>query len=80
MGLSCLNGLVLVFAVMSWVNPNSPIHYIFSRLVGPMLRPIQNILPTFGGIDLSPLALLAVIQISTMILQSIEGHVFGLFI
>jgi YggT family protein len=74
MCLSCLNGLVLVFAVMSWINPDSPINYIFTRLVGPMLRPIQKVLPLFGGIDLSPLALLALIQIAILILQNLQSQ------
>jgi YggT family protein len=31
---------------------------VLSRLTEPLLRPIRNVLPNFGGIDLSPLVLL----------------------
>lgn len=80
MCLSCLNGLVLAYAVMTWISTNSTISDIFARLVNPMLRPIQRLLPLFGGIDLSPLALLALIQIGIMILQGLEGQILGLFV
>ena len=80
MCLSCLNGLVLVYAVMTWISSNSSVIDIFSRLVNPMLRPIQKVLPLFGGIDLSPLALLALIQIGIMLLQNLEGQILGLII
>ena len=33
------------------------------RVTDPVLRPIRNILPTFGGIDLSPWVVIILIQI-----------------
>ena len=80
MSLSCLNGLVLVYAVMSWINPDSPINFIFTRLVSPMLRPIQKVLPLLGGVDLSPLALLALIQIAILILQNLQSVLLGMYL
>lgn len=80
MSLSCLNGLVLIFAVMSWIQTDSGVSAIFARLVCPMLRPIQNILPLIGGIDLSPLALLALIQIAIMVLGDVEPQLLSLFL
>jgi len=32
------------------------------RATDPVLRPIRNVLPNFGGIDLSPLVVLVLIQ------------------
>jgi len=80
MSLSCLNGLVLVYAVMTWISSNSPVNDIFTRLVNPMLKPIQSVLPLFGGLDLSPLALLALIQIGLIVMQSLEAETLGLFL
>ena len=80
MSLTCLNGLVLIFAVMSWINPESSINYIFTRLVGPILKPIQRVLPLLGGIDLSPLVLLAMIQIALMILEGLKGQLLFMFL
>jgi YggT family protein len=33
------------------------------RITDPVLRPIRNLLPNFGGIDISPLIVLALIQL-----------------
>ncbi len=79
MSLSCLNGLVLAYAVMTWISANTAVSDIFSRLVNPMLKPIQKVLPLFGGIDLSPLALLALIQIGLIVLQNLQSEILGLF-
>jgi YggT family protein len=80
MSLSCLNGLVFVYAVMTWMSANTSVNEIFARLVNPMLKPIQRVLPLFGGIDLSPLALLALIQIGLIVLQGFESQAIGLLL
>lgn len=33
------------------------------RITDPVLRPIRNLLPNFGGIDISPLIVLVLIQL-----------------
>jgi len=80
MSLNCLNGLVLVYAVLTWISANSSVSDIFGRLVNPMLKPIQRVLPLFGGIDLSPLALLALIQIGLIVMQGVESQMIGLLV
>src|ERR1700733_7472628 len=50
------------------------------RLTEPALRPIRNFLPSFGGIDLSPLVLLLIIMAARMLLARIyAGLVTGLW-
>ncbi len=41
------------------------------RLTEPALRPIRNILPNFGGIDISPLILILIIMAAQMLLDRI---------
>ena len=60
--------IVIGSAIMSWllafrvINPSnqlvSTIGTTLYKLTEPALRPIRNILPDLGGIDLSPLVLL----------------------
>jgi YggT family protein len=69
---SALSALVLVLAVMSWVNPGSPMYALTSRLCEPFLRPFQRVIPSIGGVDLSPLALLLVLQILGMLLSGLQ--------
>jgi len=45
------------------------------RVTDPVLRPIRNVMPSFGGIDLSPLIALLLIQyIITPLLYTIERN------
>ena len=43
------------------------------RITEPALRPIRNILPNLGSIDLSPLVLLLLIQGAIMIVANLEA-------
>src|SRR5476651_2360659 len=43
------------------------------RVTEPALRPIRNILPSFGNIDLSPLILLLLLQAARMLLHNIQA-------
>lgn len=56
-------GLVLIQAVMSWINPFSPYASVFYALTQPLLGPFQRIIPTIGGVDLSPLAVFILMQL-----------------
>ncbi len=51
-------GAVFIQAILSWVNPYSPLAPVLSSLANPFLRPVQRIVPPVGNVDLSPLAVL----------------------
>ena len=70
-------GAVIVSAVLSWVNPYSPISPLVNGLARPFLRPFQRIIPPIGNVDLSPLALLLVLQIVLFLLASLKGSLLG---
>ena len=59
-------------AVLSWVNPGSPMYSLVSRLSQPFLRPFQRVVPLIGGVDLSPIALLLVLQLAGMLLAQLQ--------
>ncbi len=60
--------IIIAAAIFSWlyafnvVNPRnqvvSMIGNMLYQMTEPLLKPIRNILPSMGGLDLSPLALL----------------------
>lgn len=68
-----LIGVVLLAAILSWVNPYSPLAPTLNMLARPFLRPIQRVLPPISGIDLSPLVLLLVLQVMLFLLASLRG-------
>ena len=60
--------VVLGFAIVSWVQPGSPLYAILGRLTEPLLAPFRRVIPTVGGVDLSALVLLLALQIGLMVL------------
>jgi len=57
----------LVQALLSWVNPHTPVAPALDALTRPFLRPIQKRLPLLGGVDLSPLVLIVACQLVLML-------------
>lgn len=57
-----LIGALILQAVLSWVNPYSPVAPIINSVTRPFLRPFQAFIPLVANIDLSPLVALLVCQ------------------
>lgn len=70
-------GLLIVYAVMSWVQAQSPMSDVIARLCAPLLRPVRRVLPLMGGLDLSPLVLLVLLQVALMVLAHLQGSVLS---
>ena len=62
-----LIGVVLVQAILSWVNPYHPIAPFFNTLTRPFLKPLRRFMPPVGGVDLSPLVILILCQLILML-------------
>ena len=60
--------MIIGFAILSWVQPGSPAYALLGRLTEPMLSPLRRIIPSVGGVDLSAIALIIVLQIGLMVL------------
>jgi YggT family protein len=73
--ISGLSGLVLVYAILSWMPSRSPIYDMLERLVTPPLVPIRRALPLIGGIDLSPLVLLLILQVAAIVVGHLQNAV-----
>ena len=63
--------VTLIYVLISWVNPMAPVAPALSMLLQPLLGPIRRILPTIGGIDLSPMVLLIAVYVVQMVLGRI---------
>ena len=70
--LSGLVGLVFASIILSWVGSGSQIQYLVSLLVEPLLAPIRKVIPNFGALDLSPLALLLILQILQIVMSNLR--------
>lgn len=79
--------LVIGMAIMSWliafdvINMRSSGAYslwnMLNNLTEPALRPIRNVLPNFGGVDISPVILLLLLQFLRDLVAGGGGFAFG---
>ena len=60
--------LLLGYAILSWVQPQSPVLDTLDRLCAPLLRPIRRVVPLVGGVDLSVLVLVILLQVGLILL------------
>ena len=58
-----LIGALILQAVLSWVNPYSPLAQPLAQITRPFLSPIRRILPPIAAIDLSPLVAILLAQL-----------------
>lgn len=62
--LSLYMWIIIARAVLSWVNPDpyNPIVRFINQATEPVLYQVRRYLPSFGGIDFSPLIVLFLIM------------------
>jgi len=67
--------IVIIHIIFSWVNNFSPTQQFLGLLVEPILGPIRDKIPKLGMLDLSPLALVVIIQILQIIVANIKQSI-----
>ena len=58
-----LMGALFMQAILSWVNPRSPIEGLLNVVTYPFLSPLRRRIPPIGSIDLTVLVLIIVLQL-----------------
>ena len=79
--------LVIIQAVISWLiafnvintysRPVAMVLDFLYRITEPLLRPIRQFLPSFGGLDVSPLVLLLIIWLIEMELTHLAFYLYA---
>lgn len=70
---------VVVQAVLSWVNPHTPLGPVFDAVARPLLAPIRRFVPPVANVDLSPLVLIVLLQVLLIPLAHLRSLVGGMF-
>ncbi len=80
--------VIIISAILSWliafnvINRHNQVVYMIAnslqRLTEPALRPIRNVLPDFGGLDISPVVLILVLIFLRDVV--IQGWLYPAFI
>lgn len=59
--------IILAQALLSWVQPYSPIAAMLDVLTRPVLKPLRGLIPPIGGVDLTPLVAIVLAQLLLML-------------
>jgi YggT family protein len=61
---------IIIMVILSWVNPGAynPASAMISSISRPVMRPFQRIIPSLGGLDLSPFFALLALIVAKMLL------------
>lgn len=73
--------MIVVFAqaILSWVNPHSPIAPLLTAATRRFMQPLRRIVPLMGSVDLSPLLLFIICQLIVIVpIGALERIAFGL--
>lgn len=75
LAVSGLTALLIVYAVLSWVpNASSMLLDLIARLAVPLVRPFRRFVPLIGGVDLSPMVAIVLLQVIAIVLANLMGQ------
>ncbi len=62
--ISYFSFMIVVMAISSWVNPGGyhPVTAVLYQICEPLLAPFRKIIPPMGGLDLTPMVVLLLLQ------------------
>ena len=60
---------ILIQVIISWVNPGmyNPVMGLLHSLTEPLLGPARRVIPPISGLDLSPIVVIVVLQLASML-------------
>ena len=71
---------VLLQAILSWINPHTPLAPILYSLTKPLLQPLRGLMPLTGSIDLSPIIIFILAELLLMLaIVPLEHQLMRLF-
>lgn len=72
--------VIIAAAVLSWVNPRAPMAPLVNGLARPFVAPVARHVPPVGGIDLSPLVVLLVLQVLLYLLEGVRANLTAMLL
>ncbi len=68
---------ILALAILSWLSPltHGALVEVVYRVCEPLLRPVRRVLPTIAGFDLSPIPVLIILKLITLLVVQPLGQI-----
>ena len=65
---------ILIRIILSWVAPHTynPVSAIAGSIAEPVLRPFRRLIPAIGGLDISPIFAVVLLQAGVIYLQTLK--------
>ena len=67
-------GLLIIEVIFSWINPHAPLAPFVRALTDPLLRPLRRVIPPLGGLDITVLVAVILLQIIQYLLRQGFGQ------
>ena len=64
--LTVLTVAILIRALLTWIpnlDPSNPLVRLLNQITDPLLQPARRLIPPMGGMDLSPIVVIVVLQL-----------------
>jgi len=68
---------IMIRIILSWIAPNTynPVSAIAANLAEPVLRPFRRLIPSIGGLDISPIFAIVMLKATEIYLQSLTPYI-----
>ena len=65
---------VIAVVVVSWIAPgsNHPAIQLVAQITEPVMRPVRNLMPSMGGLDLSPIIVFLVLNVIRVVIDNLQ--------
>jgi len=65
---------VIAVVVVSWIAPQSghPAIQLVAQITEPVMRPVRNVMPSMGGLDLSPIIVFLILNVVSVVIDHMK--------
>lgn len=65
---------VIAVVVVSWIAPGShhPAIQLVAQITEPVMRPVRNVMPAIGGLDLSPIVVFLILNVISVVIDHMK--------
>jgi YggT family protein len=73
--LTILTVAIIIRTLISWIRPypNNPMVRLLNKLTDPIMRPLERVVPPLGGLDITPIIAIVLIQLVQMVIPRVLG-------